>query len=106
MKKKGNKIVSLLSLFVMVIGTIFGAINYKVDAEDTYGKLTLSKTAVATSDRTAKVTLEIQTSELKQKTTDVIILMDRSGSMYYKVCLEYNKWGYCTESGDRRLTTA
>lgn len=106
MKKKGNKIISLLSLLVMVIGTIFGAINYKVDAEDTYGKLTLSKTAVATSDRTAKVTLEIQTSELKQKTTDVIILMDRSGSMYDKVCLEYNKWGYCAESGDRRLTTA
>ena len=103
MKKKGNSIISLLSVIALFIGFIFGSLNTNVSAEDTYGKLTLSKTAIATSSRTSKVTLEINTSELKQQTTDVVILMDRSGSMYDRVCLDTDRW-YC--SGERRFYIA
>ena len=103
MKKKGNSIISLFSVIALLIGFIFGSLNTNVSAEDTYGKLTLSKTAIATSSRTSKVTLEINTSELKQQTTDVVILMDRSGSMYDRVCLDTDNW-YCT--GERRFYIA
>lgn len=80
MNKKGKVIVSILSVFLIVIGIIFSALQIG-KAEDTAGKIILNKTAVATTDRKAKVTLEIQTSELKQPTSDIIIIMDRSGSM-------------------------
>ena len=90
MKKKGKIIAQILSVILVVACVMAAAINYKVVAEDTAGKITLKKTAVATTDRKAKVTLEIQTSELEQSTTDVIIIMDRSGSMSYCVTKDVN----------------
>ena len=87
MKKKGKIIASILSVFLIVAGIIFGALQIG-KAEDTAGKITLNKTAVATSDRKAKVTLEIQTSELKQSTADIIFVMDHSSSMNNDVCLK------------------
>lgn len=101
MKKKGKIIAQILSVIIVVTCVIAASINYKVVAEDTAGKITLNKTAVATTDRKAKVTLEIQTSELKQNTTDVIIVMDRSGSMSYCVNHDYD----CSE-GRRRIDYA
>ena len=88
MKKKGKIIASILSVFLIVASIIFGALQIG-KAEDTAGKITLNKTAVATSDRKAKVTLEIQTSELKQSTADIIFVMDHSSSMNKDVCTKY-----------------
>lgn len=82
MKKKGKKIITtIVGIIIAVVGILGMALNLK--AEDTSGKLTLNKTAVATSDRKAKVTLEIQTSKLKQPTADIVIVMDHSSSMSY-----------------------
>ena len=88
MKKKGKIIVSVLSVLFIITFTIFNAFQIG-KAEDTSGKITLNKTAVATSDRKAKVTLEIQTSELKQSTADIIFVLDHSSSMNKDVCTKY-----------------
>lgn len=101
MKKKGNGIISLLSVFAILIGFMFGSLNTNINAEDTYGKLTLSKTAEATSDRSTKVTLTIQTSELKQPTADIVLVVDNSGSMEY--CVDRDT--RCS-AGNRRIDYA
>ncbi|MGN1372122.1 MAG: MucBP domain-containing protein [Candidatus Coprovivens sp.] len=88
MKKKGKVIASAISVLFIITFTIFNAFQIG-KAEDTSGKITLNKTAVATSDRKAKVTLEIQTSELKQSTADIIFVLDHSSSMNYDVCTKY-----------------
>ena len=108
MKKKGK--------IIIVVAIMAGALQVR-KAEDTAGKITISKKAVATSDRKAKVTLEIHTSELKQSTADIIFVMDHSSSMNYDVCTKYetrtwvDRWGrehtekVCTEE-DTRLEVA
>lgn len=106
MKKLKELVTTILFSIVFVIA-ICGLVKLiDVKAEDTYGKITLKKTAVANNDRTAKVTLELQTNKLKQTTTDIIILMDRSGSMSKTICTKYNEnKTRCLES-DYRLTIA
>lgn len=100
MTKKGKIIASILSVLLVVVGIVFGSLQVG-KAEDTAGKITLNKTAVATSDRKAKVTLEIQTSELKQSTAEIVLVMDTSGSMEYCVDKNYN----CS-NGKRRIDYA
>lgn len=116
MKKKGKIITTIISTILIVVAIMAGALQVG-KAEDTAGKITISKKAVATSDRKAKVTLEIHTSELKQSTADIIFVMDHSSSMNYDVCTKYetrtwvDRWGrehtekVCTEE-DTRLEVA
>ena len=86
-KRKGFK--GLIALFVVLIGVVGLVFGLKVLAEDEAGKITASKTAVATADnRGAEVTLEINTTELEAPTVDVVLIMDRSGSM--KECVDPN----------------
>ena len=98
MKKKGKIITTIITTLLIVVAIMAGALQVG-KAEDTPGKITISKKAVATSDRKAKVTLEIHTSELKQSTADIIFVMDHSSSMNYEVCTKYetttwvDRWG-------------
>ncbi len=97
MKKERKKIITtIVGIIIAVVGILGMAQNLK--AEDTSGKLTLNKTAVATSDRKAKVTLEIETSKLKQPTADIVIVMDHSASMSY--CAEKSNTNNNGKKGD------
>lgn len=105
-----KKVKQLLATILMSILVVFGIYSLvsliNVKAEDTQGKISISKTAESTGDRTAKVTLELLTSELDQQTTDIIIIMDRSGSMAKKICVEYNANKTKCLEDDYRLNVA
>jgi len=96
----------IICVFIFIFWLLSFNIYKNVKAEDTYGKITLTKTAVPSSNRGATVTLGVHTSELEQITTDIIILMDRSGSMAKTICVEYYEGtNYCKDS-QYRLTVA
>lgn len=100
MKKKGKILAPIFTIIAIIVGTIFGALQIG-KAEDTAGEITLTKTAVATTDRKAKVTLEIHTSELKQSTAEIIFVLDHSSSMNEEACLEYETKTYTGRDGKK-----
>lgn len=107
MKETKKFLVTILGILLIVIGISSMALYLNVKAEDTFGKITLNKKAVSTGDRTAKVTLELHTTELDQPTTDIIIIMDRSGSMYKEICVENcDDENSRNDETERRLTVA
>ena len=82
--KKRKLLKGLTALFVLVLVVVGLFLGFKVWAEDEAGKITVSKSAVATADnRGAEVTLEVNTTELEAPTVDVVLIMDKSGSMDY-----------------------
>jgi len=96
---------SLLLIFCVSIFVVY----YSVSANDISGKITLEKTATVedvNDARTADVSLEIHTSDLDQVTTDIILIMDRSGSMAKTICVEYSQNGRTCIKNDYRLTVA
>lgn len=98
--KKNLKIIIILLAIVVVIGSSFCIIQ-NTNAEETSGKLTLIKTAKVTDSRKAKVTLEIQTSELEKPTTDVVLVVDTSGSMENTYCIEYDSPDNCIKKSTK-----
>lgn len=107
MKETKKFLVTIIGILLIVLGLSSMALYLNVKAEDTSGQITLSKTAEKTTNRKAKVTLEIQTSRMEQPTTDIVIVMDRSGSMYDTICTKYSERNQnrCIES-KRKLTVA
>lgn len=87
MKETKKFLVTIIGILLIVLGLSSMALYLNVKAEDTFGKITLNKTAVPSGNRTAKITLDINTTNLEQTTTDIIIVMDRSGSMSKTVCV-------------------
>lgn len=82
--KKKRILKGLTVVFVLLLVVLGIMVGIRANAQDEAGKITLSKTAVATSDnRGADVTLEVNTSELEAPTVDVVLIMDKSGSMDY-----------------------
>ncbi len=105
--KEVRKLLATILMSALVVFGIYGLTSFlDVNAEDTFGKISLSKKAESTGDRSAKVTLELQTTDLDQPTTDIIILMDRSGSMAKTICVEYNSTGTRCNEYEYRLTVA
>ena len=96
---------TIICLGIVLLGILSFNIYRNVRAKDNHGKITVTKNAEPTDNRGAIVTLGIHSSALEQPTTDIILVMDRSGSMAKKICVEYNNNDRCIDE-EYRLTVA
>ena len=99
-KLKSKYLVALLMIMILPISLLL------VNAEDTKGKIEISKTATKIYDtvdennlvygRKAKITLDVNANPYSVdsfSTLDIVLIIDESGSM--EDCAKYDRWNRC-----------
>lgn len=93
MKKKGFIKTSILVILVSIVTLVSAIFALNVRAEEKAGEITVDKKATVIADsesgRRTKVELDITPNALKQTKTEVVFVMDHSGSMAERKCLKY-----------------